>query len=358
MPDTVSRPSVPARGRRVAIAAVAVLGLAAGAAPAQGATPSPATITSAFSPAEIGVGTTTPTALTYTLTNPNSSSALSAVSFTDTLPAGLTVDDPNGLNGNCGSGGTITAAPGSGTVSLSGGSIKAGSTCAFSVSVVASQTGTLQDTPGAVTSSGGTGSPGPAASVTVLPPPTLTVTAPRERVRLNFGQVARARYACTQPGDATALASCSAVDDNGRSVDSGAPLNTRSPGAHTLTIDSTSSDGLVTEKTIDYVVLPDNRFTVSHVKADRSGVLHVRLTLPGAGTVRVVVTSGRKTFARVARRVASKRTLVLTVPPSGAGSALAKALTPGQALHLRLQIAYTPTGGVKRSHTARTAITG
>ena len=100
-------------------------------------------------------GSVTPTALTYTLTNPNPSAALSAVGFTDTLPAGLAIDNPSGQNGNCGSAGTITAVPGSQTISLSGGSLKAGSTCSFSVSITASQAGTFPDTPGAPSSSAG-----------------------------------------------------------------------------------------------------------------------------------------------------------------------------------------------------------
>src|ERR1700749_3989471 len=105
---------------------------------------SPPTITSAFTPALIGLSDSAATALSFTITNPNTSGTLSAVSLTDTLPAGLAVDDPNGENGTCGSTSVITANPATQAISLSGGSLKAGAACTFSVSVTAAQTGTFQ----------------------------------------------------------------------------------------------------------------------------------------------------------------------------------------------------------------------
>ena len=80
----------------------------------------PPTIAKAFGAASIAVnGTTT---LTFTLTNPNGT-ALSGVAFTDALPAGLEVANPNGLTGMCG--GTVTATAGSGSVALANGSLPA-----------------------------------------------------------------------------------------------------------------------------------------------------------------------------------------------------------------------------------------
>ena len=79
------------------------LAVAAGSPAGAGAsTPAvPPTIASSFTPNVIGVGGTT--ALGFTITNPNASGTLSSVAFNDTLPANLTVDDPNGENGTCGS---------------------------------------------------------------------------------------------------------------------------------------------------------------------------------------------------------------------------------------------------------------
>lgn len=80
----------------VTVVATAAIGL--GVVPtALGAT-SPPTITSTFTPSLIGLSDSAATALAFTITNPNASATLSAVSFTDTLPAGLAIDDPNGEN--------------------------------------------------------------------------------------------------------------------------------------------------------------------------------------------------------------------------------------------------------------------
>jgi hypothetical protein len=78
-------------------------------------------------------GTTT---LSFTIENPNATVALNGVAFIDTLPAGLVVATPNGLNGSCG-GGIITATPGSGSISLTGAMLAAGASCTFSVNVTA-----------------------------------------------------------------------------------------------------------------------------------------------------------------------------------------------------------------------------
>lgn len=92
----------------------------------------PPSISKSFGAAAILLnGTTT---LSFTITNPNAAVALTGVAFTDSLPAGLRVATPNGLSGSCG-GGTISAVAGSGTVSLSGATLPAGTDCTFSVDI-------------------------------------------------------------------------------------------------------------------------------------------------------------------------------------------------------------------------------
>jgi uncharacterized repeat protein (TIGR01451 family) len=93
----------------------------------------PPTIAKSFSPSTVSIGQTS--TLSFTVTNPGLN-PLTGVGFTDTFPANLFVQTPNGLSGTCG-GGTITAAAGSGSVSLSGATLAAGGSCTFSVSVVA-----------------------------------------------------------------------------------------------------------------------------------------------------------------------------------------------------------------------------
>jgi uncharacterized repeat protein (TIGR01451 family) len=80
------------------------------------------------------------TSVIFTVTNPNSVS-LSGLAFTDVLPAGLLIQNPNGLANSCG--GTVTATPGTGTISLTGGTVSGTSTCTISVNVTAFASGTL-----------------------------------------------------------------------------------------------------------------------------------------------------------------------------------------------------------------------
>lgn len=331
-------------------AVTAALGLQS--APTAMAASAPPTITSAFTPNLIGVGDTDATALSFTIQNPNASGTLSSVSFTDTLPAGLTVDNPNGENGTCGSASVVTATPGSQTISLSGGSLKAAASCTVSVSLIAGQTGVLQNNTGPVSSSAGAGSTGDTETLTVLPPPTVSVTHVTEKAKYAYAQVVRPRYSCTQPGDAQGLADCSAQDDLGNAVASGAALDTKSPGSHSLTVSASSIDGLVTTQTIDYTVLPDNRFTISKPKPRTGGTLSFVLSLPGAGKIKVVELAGKTTFGEYSGSVNGKRKLKVNVKPTPHGSALLSAgATPSQ--RITLQVTYTPTGGVKRTVTKR-----
>jgi len=116
----------------------------------------PPSIAKAFNPAVIAPnGTST---LTFTITNPEANTVAEAgVAFTDTLPANVVVATPNGATGNC-NGGTLTAVAGSGSISLTGGTIPVAGSCGISVNVTSSVAGTYTNTTGAVSSTnGGTG---------------------------------------------------------------------------------------------------------------------------------------------------------------------------------------------------------
>jgi len=112
-------------------------------------------IAKAFNPNAIapnGVST-----LTFTITNPAANvDPENGVAFTDTLPANLVVATPNGAVNNCG--GTLTAVAGSGSISLTGGTVAVASSCTVSVNVTSAVPGTYNNTSGAVSSTnGGTG---------------------------------------------------------------------------------------------------------------------------------------------------------------------------------------------------------
>ncbi len=132
--------------------------------------PTPATITKTFgAPTVLLNGTTT---LNFTITN-SGPVALTAVAFTDALPAGLTVSTPNGLNPGTGCNGTVpTAVAGSGTVSLTGASLGVGASCTFAVNVTGIAAG-VQNNSVMVNSSGGAGNTS-TATVTVIAPPGIT----------------------------------------------------------------------------------------------------------------------------------------------------------------------------------------
>jgi uncharacterized repeat protein (TIGR01451 family) len=93
------------------------------------------------------------TSLTFTITNPNAGTALSGINFTDMLPAGLVVATPNGLVNTCG--GVVTATPGSGTTSLTGGTLAAGGSCMIKVNVQGATSGFKNNTTGPISSTEG-----------------------------------------------------------------------------------------------------------------------------------------------------------------------------------------------------------
>lgn len=114
---------------------------------------SPPTITKSFSAATVGLNDSV--TLTFTLTNPNPATDLTGVSFNDNMPSGLIIANPDSLTGTCDPG-VIT--PSVNNINLVGGTILAGSSCTFSIDVLAVSAGTQVNTTDLVTSNeGGTG---------------------------------------------------------------------------------------------------------------------------------------------------------------------------------------------------------
>jgi uncharacterized repeat protein (TIGR01451 family) len=134
----------------------------------------PPAIAKSFSPSNIAPNAIS--TLTFTITNPAANTAAEAgVAFTDTFPTNVVVATPNGLAGNC-NGGTVTAVAGGGTVSLTGGTIPAASSCTVSVNVTSALGGTYTNITGAVSSTnGGTGNTATAV-LSVVPDLTIAKT--------------------------------------------------------------------------------------------------------------------------------------------------------------------------------------
>lgn len=152
----------------------------------------PPTINKLFLPDTVPANGTT--LLSFTISNPNSDPqpnlTLTGIAFTDNLPEGLVIASANELTNDCG--GTVTAIPGSSSISLVGGTlapaaqglrpvllmtqalaISAQGTCFISVKVQApSVLGTLNNTTGPITSTESQpGTTSNTATLTVIAPP-------------------------------------------------------------------------------------------------------------------------------------------------------------------------------------------
>ncbi|WP_211349056.1 ice-binding family protein [Micromonospora pisi] len=201
------------------------------------------TISKAFGDATIPAGGTT--AVSFTLSNPNSGTALTGVTFTDALPAGLVVATPNGLTGSCG-GGTITATAGSGTISLTGATLPANGSCTFSVNVTGTTSGTKVNTSGPVDSN--ESGPGATASATVtvgaVAAPTIVKAFRDSTISIN-GTTALG-FTLTNPNANTALTSVGFVDNlptglvvatpNATQTDCAAGTIVAAPGSNSITL--------------------------------------------------------------------------------------------------------------------------
>jgi hypothetical protein len=354
----------------LAAGAVALVAFLSPLAATASATTTADSIASAFTPTSptaalpgdglIGVGGTA--TLSYTITDSNSSGTDTNVGFTDTLPPGLVVDTPNGDSVSCGTSPVLTANPGTDTITLTGGNLKggaagaSGTTCAISVNVTSNTPNAgYVDTPGAVTSSDGTGAAGAPVTLAVAGNPTVTVTSPKNNSTFNYGQKVTVTYSCAEGEFGPGLVDCSASDDNGNTINSGGTIDTTVTGTgQQIAVDATSGDGLVIEDNINYTVLPSNVFTVVKTSAGKNGVVTLKLKLPGAGKLAVGEKVDGKAFSSYAGKIKGAKTVTITLKPSSAGAKLLKKLAKENhppKLTGKLSIAYTPTGGKKKTAT-------
>jgi uncharacterized repeat protein (TIGR01451 family) len=144
---------------------------------------SPPTIVKSFSAATVGLnGSVT---LTFTLTNPNPATDLTGVSFSDDMPAGLLIANPDSLGGTCDTS-VVTLSPTN--ISLVGAVLLANTSCTLSIDVLAIAAGDQVNTTGAVTSvEGGTGGTATATVGVLVPDLTITKTHTGNFVRPQTG---------------------------------------------------------------------------------------------------------------------------------------------------------------------------
>jgi hypothetical protein len=111
------------------------------------------------------------------------------------------------------------------------------------------------------------------------------------------------------------------------------------------------------------VVLPNNHFTVSHLKGHPDGQVTLEVKVPGPGTIDMFESAWddnlasvasllqpaprRFVFARKHVRVRAGSTVRITVTPNSRGKLLVE--HPGYPIVLRVWVTYTPSHGVQRS---------
>jgi hypothetical protein len=255
---------------------------------------------------------------------------LPAISASGALPAGVAFTDH-----------------GDGTATLSGAAGATGSypivvTAANGIAPVATQQLTL--------------------SVSELSTPVVTITRPSQGASYDYGQRVLADYRAGDPSGISSLVG---------TIADGARLDTVKLGRHTFSVRATAGNGASATASVAYTVLaPGNEFTVSHLGAGADGTIALRVTVPGPGTIEVMVTAwddslavdalaldaralepAPKRFAfarlRVRTRTKAKRTVPLLVEPNRRGRRLVA--SHRYRVTLRLWVAFTPVGGRTRT---------
>ena len=152
------------------------------------------------------------TTLSFTITNPNGNEPLSGIGFTDNLPAGLVVANPNSLSGSCGSG-AITATAGSSNASLLDATLVANASCTFSLNVTALSEGVKNNTTSPITSTEGGNGLAASATIRVALPPTLTKAFADSQLQL-FGpsNSTALSFTLTNPNTSTTLTGLAFTD--------------------------------------------------------------------------------------------------------------------------------------------------
>lgn len=105
-----------------------------------------------FEPAAIAIDQSS--RLVLSIDNSASTLAVSALAFTDTLPAGLSLAATPNASTSC-TGGSLTAVAGSAVLAYTGGSVPAGGLCTVEADVVAAASGTYTNTSGPLSSAAG-----------------------------------------------------------------------------------------------------------------------------------------------------------------------------------------------------------
>ncbi len=342
---TASRFSRALRGR-AALAALAgllasLLLLVIGCTPAWAA--GGVTITTSFENDPISVNTTD--AVGYALTNTTASAQ--TVTFTDALPAGVTLDNPTAAaltNGSTSGCNLVPPAAGPGATSVTVTVTvppATGTACTVWFDVVASAPS--NDQPLADTYSGlAASSVKPVATpggLIVLSDPTLSFTAPVNGQSFSLGEIVDANFSCAASDPLDSIDGFFGTDDEGNQIESGGPIDTVDPGTHTLEVDcySAAGGGYVSQ-TVSYNV---GSYTLLGVHAARGTDEISYRTLVPAGQLLTRVFYGSKLIAVNRTSVSAQGVATVSFRPTVAGRRLIGSLR-GRFATLNLEVSFEP----------------
>jgi len=176
-------------------------------------------------------------------------------------------------------------------------------------------------------------------ALTVLSNPSLSFTAPGNGQSFTLGQVADASFACNATDPKDSIATFFGTDDEGNQIESGAPIDTIDPGAHTLEVDCFSAaGGGDVSQTISYTV---GSYALSAVRAAKAtDQVSFKTTVP-AGKLVAKAFYGKKTIGTATVSPAARGVAGVTIKPTTAGKKLLTGLK-GRSASLRLQVSFTP----------------
>jgi hypothetical protein len=201
------------------------------------------TLSKSFAPGAQAGGTDT---LTFTVTNTTELAGKPGWSFTDNLPAGMTVAATPNVSSTCAND-SVTPGAGSSSVHI-GGDLSAGqSSCQVSVDVTAGG-GSYANGAGNISDAIGLNKPTADARVRFNKPPTVDVAGPGNGATYFQGQQVSNSYTCADPDGS--VASCVGTSPNG------SPVDTSTPGAASLKVTATDNDGATAVKTVSYRIVP------------------------------------------------------------------------------------------------------
>ncbi len=301
------------------------------------------TITTSFENDPISLNTTD--AVGYALTN--TTGVPQTVTFTNTLPSGVTLDNPPAATLNSGTStscslATPAAGPGSSSVTVTVGVPPAsGTVCTVWFDVVAvtpSNDVALSDTYSGLSATTVTPTATP-GSLVVLSNPVLSFTAPASGQTFYLGQLVDAQFSCAATDPLDSIDSFFGTDDEGNQIESGAPIDTLDPGTHTLQVDCYSAaGGGAVSQTVTYTV--GSYALVAVHAAKGTDVVSFRTRIP-AGKLITRVFYGRKVVGVRTLTTTALGVAEVTVRPTAAGRHLLAPLR-GRFATLRLQVSFDP----------------